>query len=66
MKKQINLLSEKTDKFAQNSKQQAKSHKKLMQTLAIPQWQRKFIKVLEVDGKIVCVFSGQLAWWKDE
>ncbi len=62
----INRPIKKTDKFSQNSKQQVKSHKKLMQRLAIPQWQRKFVKVLEVEGEIVCVFSGQLAWWKDE
>ncbi len=60
----INRSINKTDKFALHDKQQPKSDKKLMQYLGIPQWERQLVRVLEIKGNIVCVFTAKQAWFR--
>ncbi len=60
----INRPINKTDKFALHDRQQPKSSKKLMQYLGVPQWERQLVRVLEVEGDIVCVFTARQAWFR--
>ncbi len=60
----INRPINKTDKFALHDRQQPKSNKKLMQYLGIPQWERQLVRVLEVEGNIVCVFTARQVWFR--